>query len=92
MMTFDGIQLFAAPFSSFVCDKKSGAYKLSSKGLLVQIDFVRNTLVVSTPSNLYVSPLTPANGAEVLLHMGKHSAVETIPLTATKSGYYFQRP
>jgi beta propeller repeat protein len=89
-MAFDGASLFAAPFSSFSRNRRTGAYTLSTSTATVQIDFTKKTFSVSSPkANL--ATLDTTNGVEVLLMMGPRTTVQNIPMTATRTGYVYQR-
>jgi len=90
-MYFDGIQLFAAPFSAFDYRPKRDTYVLRGGGLVVKIDFADRTLLVSTPSKTNLFGLDPSNGVQVDLLMGNLTATETVPMTANRSGFIYRR-
>ena len=88
MVYIDGVRLFAQPFSAF--SRKRSLYTLRSGALTVQIDFTARTLTVST-GTMSLSGITPANGLDVEFWMGDRVAVEHIPMTATRTGFIYQR-
>jgi hypothetical protein len=81
-MYFDGITLFAAPFSSFVLteDEYGPLYQFKDKNVLIKLDVATGWLwVISHKLNL--ADIDNANGVEVELHMGNAVAVENIAMT-----------
>jgi len=82
-LTFDGIPLVNVPFSGFR-RMADGSWRHSDAGLLVEIDPVKKTLVVSTPAKTNLSTLDNSNGVAVELRLGDCTAVETILMTEDK--------
>jgi hypothetical protein len=82
-LTFDGIPLVNAPFSAFR-QMADGSRRYSDAGLLVEIDPVKKTLVVSTPAKTNLSTLDNSNGVVVELRLGGRTAVESILMTGDK--------
>jgi len=83
-VTFDGIPLVTVPFSAFK-QMADGSYRYSDAGLLVQIDPVATSLVVSTSSKTNLSTFDGSNGVSVELGLGSHTAVETITMTPDRN-------
>lgn len=83
MMTFDGVQLFAVPFSSFRYDATSGVYSWQGKNVNVSINFAAGTVGVHTTKTV-MTGFDAANGVEVYLMLGDLDAVENIVMTSVR--------
>jgi PKD repeat protein len=80
MVTLDGIQLIAQPFSAFRLEPKTGNYVLSKSGVLAWLNFHDGRFFVLTPT-ITLSGLNINNGVDVELWFGGNIAVQNITMT-----------
>jgi len=78
-ISFDGVELFAAPFSQFRQCLPSQPYCWASRGMVVCLDFAEGLLFVSTPK-MILDGLNLSDGVEVELRMGDGVGAENIPM------------
>jgi PKD repeat protein len=92
-LRMDGVELFSLPFSAFSYVPRTGDYEYKSRGLMVKMNFMENTLVVGTPSKTNLFGFDASNGVQVEVAIGQAAAVETITMTeAGKNRLVYQRP
>jgi hypothetical protein len=78
-VSFDGIELFAVPFSQFRQCLPSGPYCWANRGLVVRLDFAEGLLFVSTPK-MILDGLDLSDGVDVELQLGDGVGAENIPM------------
>jgi len=91
-MTFDGVELFAVPFSAFKNPGGSGVFLFNNRDTHVSLDFANNALKVFRTKTV-MTGFDPANGVEVRFDLGALTAVENIGMTETHGDrLVYQRP
>jgi PKD repeat protein len=91
LVSFDGVQLAAAPFSAFRNEPGTQTYILTDKGLVVRFDFATRRLLVLTPK-IPLTKLDNANGATIELMLGDFTAADQVTLVpAAKDHLVYRR-